>query len=246
MQLVVQNVPITIKEAFGQRIVTFSDIDAVHGRPEGTARKRFNDNRKHFVAGVDYVKVKAATYRKKYPDFLPGAFGEVIVITETGYLLLVKSFTDDLAWEVQKELIHGYFRSRLDGPPGTQAELPDQSQLDADRLIQCAEIMAGCVESNRPYVLSILRKVIPDIDQVMEGKTHPAIAPSKSGLVTIDPVKFKNLMKKKDVTADDVSRVSRIPVHVIYQWIIGQGKPTSEELDRVCNILGCTVKEVTK
>ena len=27
------------------------------------------------------------------------------VITETGYLMLVKSFTDDLAWKVQRELV---------------------------------------------------------------------------------------------------------------------------------------------
>ena len=32
---------IAIKEYQGQRVVTFRDIDQVHGRPEGTARKRF-------------------------------------------------------------------------------------------------------------------------------------------------------------------------------------------------------------
>ena len=30
------------------------EIDEVHQRPEGTARKRFNDNKQHFVEGVDY------------------------------------------------------------------------------------------------------------------------------------------------------------------------------------------------
>ncbi len=29
----------------------------------------------------------------------------VTLITETGYLMLVKSFTDDLAWKVQRELV---------------------------------------------------------------------------------------------------------------------------------------------
>lgn len=36
---------ISVKEYNGQRVVTFKDIDVVHGRPEGTARKRFSDNR---------------------------------------------------------------------------------------------------------------------------------------------------------------------------------------------------------
>ncbi len=36
---------ITPLEYKGQRVLTFAMIDKVHGRPEGTARKRFNDNR---------------------------------------------------------------------------------------------------------------------------------------------------------------------------------------------------------
>lgn len=38
------NVDISIKEYKGQRVVTFKDIDMVHERPEGTARRNFNTN----------------------------------------------------------------------------------------------------------------------------------------------------------------------------------------------------------
>lgn len=31
---------------------------------------------------------------------------------ESGYLMIVKSFTDDLAWSVQRELVKTYFRAR--------------------------------------------------------------------------------------------------------------------------------------
>ena len=48
---------LAIKEYLDQRVVTFKDIDAVHERPDGTARKRFNDNKRHFVAGEDYFTV---------------------------------------------------------------------------------------------------------------------------------------------------------------------------------------------
>lgn len=34
----INNTDITIKEHNGQRVVTFKDIDAVHGRPDGTAK----------------------------------------------------------------------------------------------------------------------------------------------------------------------------------------------------------------
>lgn len=33
-------------------------------------------------------------------------------LTESGYLLLVKSFTDDLAWNVQRQLVNSYFKFR--------------------------------------------------------------------------------------------------------------------------------------
>ena len=32
------------------------------------------------------------------------------LITQTGYLMLVKSFTDDLSWKVQRELVNSYFK----------------------------------------------------------------------------------------------------------------------------------------
>ena len=52
------NADISIKEYKGKRVVTFKDIDMVHERPDGTARKRFSDNRKHFVEGEDYFVLK--------------------------------------------------------------------------------------------------------------------------------------------------------------------------------------------
>ena len=39
----IENQEIEVKEFNGKRVVTFKDVDMVHERPEGTARKRFND-----------------------------------------------------------------------------------------------------------------------------------------------------------------------------------------------------------
>lgn len=35
---------------------------------------------------------------------------DVTLLTESGYLMLVKSFTDELAWNVQRQLVKSYFR----------------------------------------------------------------------------------------------------------------------------------------
>lgn len=77
----------------GQRVVTLKMIDEVHQRPEGTARKRFNDNKCRFVEGEDYF-VRNSDEAREMGVTAPNG---IIFLTESGYLMLVKSFTDDLA-----------------------------------------------------------------------------------------------------------------------------------------------------
>lgn len=56
--ITIENTEMQIREYNSHRVVTFKDIDKVHGRSEGTARKRFSENRKHFIEGEDYFIVK--------------------------------------------------------------------------------------------------------------------------------------------------------------------------------------------
>lgn len=109
----INSTALTVKEYKGQRVVTLKEIDEVHQRPEGTARKRFNDNKEHFVEEVDYFIVDLTTSEKR-TQFGAGknAGRTLTVVTESGYLMLVKSFTDDLAWTVQRELVNSYFRMK--------------------------------------------------------------------------------------------------------------------------------------
>lgn len=101
---------ISVKEYKGQRVVTFKDIDAVHDRP---ANKRFLDNKKRFVEGEDYFKVSNSEIRKsRIIPISDNDYMDKILVTEQGYLMLVKSFTDDLAWEVQRKLVNEYFRAK--------------------------------------------------------------------------------------------------------------------------------------
>ena len=105
------NTDISVKEYRGQRVVTFKDIDAVHGRPDGTARRNFNTNKKRFVVGEDYFVVGSDEIRtSRIFPISDNDFMDKTLLTESGYLMLVKSFTDDLAWEVQRQLVSSYFK----------------------------------------------------------------------------------------------------------------------------------------
>lgn len=115
--LTVNNQPLQIKEYDGQRVVTFKDIDTVHSRVKGTANRNFKSNKQHFIEGEDYYKVCADEIRRnKIMSISPKTHQDVVLITETGYLMLVKSFTDDLAWTVQRELVNSYFRQQQPVP----------------------------------------------------------------------------------------------------------------------------------
>lgn len=89
------------------------------------------------------------------------------LITETGYLMLVKSFTDDLAWKVQRELVDTYFKARQEFEEKVVVtETVSQDIDDSELLIRAVEALSGCLDGNRSYVLNILRHIIPDIDQI--------------------------------------------------------------------------------
>lgn len=123
---------LAVKEFRGQRVVTLKDIDEVHQRPEGTARKRFNDNKGHFIKGTDYFKISPSEFRTAIGNMDSRQNTAVTLITESGYLMLVKSFTDDLAWAVQRELVNSYFRVRA---KPTKAATPGAEKRAAAMLL---------------------------------------------------------------------------------------------------------------
>lgn len=100
---------IKAKEFNGQRVITFKDIDTVHERPDGTARVTFNSHKDKFVDNEDYFVCDAYETKELFGITAPNG---MTLITEQGYLMLVKPFGDDLAWEVQRKLVKTYFNRK--------------------------------------------------------------------------------------------------------------------------------------
>lgn len=110
--ITIGNTQFTAKTLDGKPVLTFRDIDAIHHRPDGSARKRFNDNHQRFVEGEDYFKITPSEFRTAIGDMDSRQQNDVYLLTESGYLMIVKSFTDDWAWEVQRRLVKTYFRAK--------------------------------------------------------------------------------------------------------------------------------------
>ncbi|EGT4234788.1 TPA: phage antirepressor KilAC domain-containing protein [Clostridioides difficile] len=123
-----------IKEFKGERVVTFKEIDLIHERVEGTAKRNFTENKKYFIENVDYFEVSTKIIPSLelygFSKFAPNG----ILITESGYLMLVKSLTDDLAWTVQRELVNNYFRVKEQQPklPTTYKEALQQLLIEVE------------------------------------------------------------------------------------------------------------------
>lgn len=107
--IVINNHELKAKEFNGQRVVTFKDIDTVHERPDGTARVTFNSHKGKFLENEDYFVCNAYEARELFGITAPNG---ITLITEQGYLMLVKPFGDDLAWEVQRKLVKSYFNRK--------------------------------------------------------------------------------------------------------------------------------------
>lgn len=124
----INNTELSIKEFNGQRVVTFKDIDNVHSRPDGTARMAFNRHRKRMVRNEDYFVITPKdlensqlntkrSIESQIDEIRTSGIYQVsprgtTFITETGYLMLVKTFDDDLAWKVQRQLVSTYFKAK--------------------------------------------------------------------------------------------------------------------------------------
>lgn len=94
----------------GERVVTFSMVDQVHQRPEGTAGRAYRDNRARFVEGEDFVELTSDEIRRMSAEgVFPPRTARGTVLTRRGYLKLTKPMTDNRAWEVQGEMIDRYF-----------------------------------------------------------------------------------------------------------------------------------------
>jgi hypothetical protein len=78
----------------GQRCITLGMMDEVHGRPEGTAGRAFRAHREKMQEGRHYLVAPDATVRRFASDRGPtqGGGRDVVLLTERGYLVLVKTF----------------------------------------------------------------------------------------------------------------------------------------------------------
>jgi len=201
----------------GQPVLTFALIDKVHNRVEGTAKRNFSANRKRFIDGEDYFYVTDSKsldeIRTSHSDALKDAAREITLITESGYLMLAKSFTDDLSWQIQRQLVKLYFRVKeLAEQPAPQPTLT-AAQLQAIK-IKVHQIGNHCHFSGRAreavYERLRFQLGLRGISELPPDRFEEAITEIE-GLATLAEQHFQRM-----VTLDEefITAVLRPPVSI--------------------------------
>jgi hypothetical protein len=170
--IAIHNHDLIVREYRGERVVTFDVIDKLHIRPSGTARRNFNTNKKHFIEGVDYHVFKGESGRQALCDANYTNFVELptsnnfnfYLFTQTGYLMLCKSFQDELAWVVQRQLVTAYF----------------QKATPIVDIFSVMRQMIDALESNQKVIekashqIETVNSRVDDIDERMNITVHPS------------------------------------------------------------------------
>lgn len=191
----INNKQLPAVEYQGQRVVTFSMVDDVHGRPQDTARAAFNRNREHFISGVDYEELGSDAIRTDLPE---GTFSKFapsgIVLFESGYLMLTKPFNDPLSWQVQRQLVNSYFRQQH--APKTQNEI-------------IAAMALANVEQERRinHVESKVDEVAETVEKIKRGSIPAgwagfSVLRVKCGMTD---AKCRTLVKSYDIPTDTIT-----------------------------------------
>lgn len=110
--IIINNQETQIREYNGVRVVSAKDIATLHKKPVKAINQQFERNKTHFNNEEDYFIVEKSKVTGSDFDnlFTSNRQKAAYLFTETGYLMLVKTFMDNLSWIVQRELVNTYFK----------------------------------------------------------------------------------------------------------------------------------------
>ncbi|OPY78086.1 MAG: ORF6N domain protein [Syntrophorhabdus sp. PtaU1.Bin153] len=153
----------------GMPVVTLGMIDELHERPEGTARHSFNRHKQELTEGEDYFQIPYEEWRTLNVHLVDdqndrvsntrskgGRRGSMIFLTETGYLMVIKPFTDKRSWEIQRQLVTLYFKAKIaaqggsfnniDRTPATNSDEPTNAEI-LKAVLSLAESVASLAKN---------------------------------------------------------------------------------------------------
>ena len=246
----IENQELQVKEFNGQRVVTLKDIDRVHERESGTARKRFNDNKHYLIEGEDFFSISRKDFFEKYDidncvrnsDANQKMRGnpnvKMVLLTESGYLMLVKSLTDDIAWRVQRQLVNCYFKVKEE----FRGKFSPKPSITFEQTIEIANVIRKTPVSSMEYVFKVLKVFVPELEMPEDESEIKRVQGSK---VIKDDLNFKKqfnrYLKENNLTICDFAKKNNLAKSNVWNWATGKVTPSMRNLQIIANIIGSDV-----
>lgn len=154
--LTINDNTLSVVEYKGEKVISSYDIARLHNKEVRAVNQQFERNKERLREGIDYFIISKEEFSESQiviQGFIPNNVKEFRLFTEKGYLKLVKSFTDDLSWEVQDILVDSYFKLK------TILSLKDQCFLDIIKAETQENILLGLNKLNNEVIVPLENKV---------------------------------------------------------------------------------------
>jgi len=172
------------REHQGHHVITFAQVDAAHARKPGHAKRTFFRVRDRMTEGRDFFNGERGS---------PLRGGRPVLLTMSGYLLLVKPFTDGLSWAIQGFLVENYFGRALERAAVAAVEGRDGRVAAAqDALVDAAariERLRDAAPEPKKAVRDALTDVLGSLDEqaeLLELLTTKRL-PKAAGAIALGP-----------------------------------------------------------
>jgi hypothetical protein len=201
--IVVNDVSLAPIEYRGARVMTLAMMDAVHKRTDGTAGRNFRENRARLIDGEDFHEIDQPDEIRRLGFSRPqgGVPAMVLVLTETGYSMLVKSFTDNLAWDVQRQLVKAYFK------PATKPT-PAPRHVGVDPALSAAR-RSRAIASNAKTAASLCA-LFPGLGQAAQQTIYAKLVNAAAGEEVVPLPQVEQLMG-----ATEVGKIYGVSAHAV-------------------------------
>ena len=204
----VNNNILRVVEYKGEKVISSYDIARLHNKEVKRVNEQFERNKDRLQENMDYFLISVE-------EFAIADSGHKIssksrhkferLFTERGYLKLVKSFRDDLSWEVQDILVDSYFKLKQ-----VVLSVKDQCFLDIVKAETQEGILLGLNKLNNEVIVPLENKVAEQGEQITvlqpKGQFYDAVVQSET---LLDIGEVSKLLNYKGLGRNNLFRYLR-------------------------------------
>ena len=210
MDFMDKEIPV-VSGGFGQdsKCITDKTVAEIHSMATYNVRSRINENIKHFNSGIDFVDLKenitvadaidrnsskkgiyGVNSLLKQLGFTTQSIAQaehIYLLSERGYLKLIKIMNTDKAWDIYEELLDSYFHMRDEKEEQMKMETNETMKVDFTFGEAVAEIYAltghnwdktsayvNAILNGKQFIIELYLSYLEDVqeDVIANKKTH--------------------------------------------------------------------------